>query len=96
MASEGTVKPLIVVHPAAASKTTKEMLRRAGYIVVVAENPEHFTALQVMPLVAGAGDAAVILRAAMEAIHEASSSSVQREFGTAVARRMARAEPSDD
>jgi hypothetical protein len=74
-------KPIVVVHPAVASKRTNEMLRRAGYVVVVADDPSHVAPCEVVPL----AQIDVITRAALKAIKDATFDSVRAEFGEELA-----------
>jgi hypothetical protein len=79
-----STKPVIVVHPDSATKAVKDVLRRAGYAVVVATNAKHFRTLDVMPVVG----MSVIMRAALETIDKAYDSSVREGFGKRVARML--------
>lgn len=59
-------KPIVIVHPEAATKPVKDALRRAGYAVVVSDNPSHFKTLDVMPVAVWG----MVCRAAFEAISQ--------------------------
>ena len=56
-------KPLIVLHPDVGTRATNQMLRRAGYVVVVGD-PEQFKVIDVLPV--GAID--LITRSALRAV----------------------------
>jgi hypothetical protein len=43
-------KPIIVVSPKAATSAVRQQLRRAGYVVVVSDDPNAFRVLDPVPL----------------------------------------------
>src|SRR5688572_29879507 len=69
-------KPIIVVHPTAATIKVRRVLEKAGYAVVVAENPELFKVLESQPL----GAVHVLTRSALEAILAYSSNVLKADF----------------
>ncbi len=74
-------KPLIVLHPDIGTKPTKQMLRRAGYVVVVGD-PEQFKVIDVLPV--GAID--LITRSALKAV--INSMHGPRNFGELLAKSL--------
>ena len=74
-------KPLIVLHPDVGTKPTKQMLRRAGYVVVVGD-PEQFKVIDVLPV--GAID--LITRSALEAV--VGTSYAPARFGKVLAKAL--------
>lgn len=82
-----TPKPIIVIHPSAAIDSVVAALEGAGYAVVVSDQPDMITAIEVYPF-APLQD---ILRCALTAIIGAQYDSVRAHFGRLVADALIRA-----
>jgi len=81
-------KPLIVLHPDVGTTSTKKMLRRAGYVVVVGD-PDQFRVLDVLPV--GAID--LITRSALGAVIE--TKYAPESFGKRLAKSLLAATEGD-
>lgn len=84
-------KPIMVVHPDVATSAVKQVLRRAGYAVVVSERPDLFSSIEALPV----GSIDVLFRAAMRTIKD-NAYGAERRFGSLVAQEMFRISTQGD
>lgn len=91
MRSERKIKPLVVVHPEAATDVVVAVLEKAGYGVVVSEHPEMFTFVEIDTFTMANMDA--ITLAALKAASQHAPTMFGRELLAAL---IAKAEPTHD
>jgi hypothetical protein len=62
-------KPLVVVHPALATDQNLRTLQRAGYAVIVGEDPTLIAMVQVDTVGMAAGSVPMVTKAALETLN---------------------------
>jgi len=71
-----SAKPIIVIRPDVATEAMKQVLRRAGYAVIVSDAPAAFTVLDPAPI----APVGLVLRAALKAIQKSGAGYTKESF----------------